>query len=194
MKKHIFLVGRAGIGKSELIREILGDKAAYAGGMITEQSCDEDGCFIGYELLPAAACVVGRDKFDAQLYLDCRSFPPLKDNEVFRNYGAQLLTEAQYYSFAMADEIGSFEIIIPQFRAALEEFLNLDIPIIGALADTENVRFLKESFGLGSKVNLYTQNLRAQLEKHPDTSVIELTAYNRDSVQSSLKKWAEEFL
>ena len=43
MKKHLFLCGPAGCGKTKLIREELGPALAVAGGYVTECARDEAG-------------------------------------------------------------------------------------------------------------------------------------------------------
>ena len=55
MKKHLFLCGPAGCGKSRLLREELGPALAMAGGYVTEAVRDESGKISGVGLLPAAA-------------------------------------------------------------------------------------------------------------------------------------------
>ena len=54
MKKHLFLCGPAGCGKSRLLREELGPALAIAGGYVTEAARDESGKITGVDLLPAA--------------------------------------------------------------------------------------------------------------------------------------------
>ena len=64
----------------------------------------------------------------------------MHDNELFREKAIELLAQAEYYPYAMIDEFGGYELLIPQFRGALANFLNLSIPIIGVLKDAESVK------------------------------------------------------
>ena len=82
--------------------------------------------------LPAAAAG-GAEGFEALPYLDLRVVPPLHDNEVFRSEGVRLLQEGAWYPFSVLDAIGGFELLIPQFRAALAEVLNAEQPFVGVL-------------------------------------------------------------
>ena len=50
MKKHLFLTGPSGIGKTTIIRQALGSAAGYAGGFITERVADGDGSVEGFDL------------------------------------------------------------------------------------------------------------------------------------------------
>ena len=102
MKKHLFLTGVSGIGKTTIIRQALGSAAGYAGGFITERVADGDGSIEGFDLYPAAAAI-GHDGFDGLRFLDLGTTPPRKDNEVFRESAAQMLREAEYYPFVMLD-------------------------------------------------------------------------------------------
>ena len=127
MKKRLFLTGPSGVGKTTIIRQALGDSLAYAGGFVTERVLDEQGKLLGYDLLPAAAALSGQ-AYQRWRFLDYSGPKAEKDNEVFRNQGVRLLQEAEYYPFVLLDEIGGFEMLIPQFRNALAELLNSDLP------------------------------------------------------------------
>ena len=146
MKKHLFLTGPSGIGKTTLLREELGWMLQTAGGLATVRECDSSGRVLGYDLLPAAA-LGGVEGYTPLRFLDYSVDPPVRDNEVYRSEGVRLLNEAPYYSFALLDEIGGYELLIPEFRHALEELLNSETPIIGVLKGRENAADATECGG-----------------------------------------------
>lgn len=192
MKKHLFLTGVSGIGKTTIIRQALGSAAGYAGGFITERVADGDGSVEGFDLYPAAAAI-GHDGFDGQRFLDFSTTPPQKDNEVFRESAAQMLKEAEFYPFVLLDEIGGFEMLIPQFRNELAQLLNSDAPIIGVIKGAENAEELRSSFGLGEKFTMLTDNLRAVLANDDDTTVIEVKQRGDETARRIVEAWVKEY-
>ena len=53
MQRHLFLTGPSGVGKTTLIRKVLGPAAlGYAGGFVTEREVDTDGTLLGFDLYP----------------------------------------------------------------------------------------------------------------------------------------------
>lgn len=188
MKKRLFLTGPSGIGKTTIIREALGPRLAYAGGFITRRQSDG----LGYELLPAAASFAGAG-YEAWQILDYSGEKPAKDNEVFRSHGVRLLQEAEYYPFVLLDEIGGFELLIPQFRNALAELLNSDVPIIGVLKGAENAAGIKKRFGLGDRFTMLTDNLRNVLDRDEDSVVLTVKAQGDSVAKRIAETWAKEY-
>jgi len=193
MQKHLFLTGPAGIGKTSLIREALGTSLGYAGGFITERALDEDGTLLGYDLYPAAAAA-DHSFYEPLRFLDFEWGGCGRDNDVFRFDAVQLLRESEYYPYAMLDEFGGFEIVIPQFRAALNEFLRLELPMIGVLKSAESVRALRDRLGLGERFPAAAALLREELEEDADTLVVEMRKPGDEHVRELVKTWAAEYV
>ena len=193
MEKRIILTGPAGSGKSRLIREALGPRLAEAGGFVTQAELSADGFAEGYALVPTAAAA-GVEGLERRRFLDCRAWPPRQDNEVFRFYGVQLLREAAYYPFAVLDELGGTETLIPQFREALYELLQSDLPLLAALKTPEDTERWRQVYGLGERLTAHTDALRRALADDPDTLVLDLGQLSEAEVRPLLRRWAEEHL
>lgn len=192
MKKHLFLTGPSGIGKSTLLCEELGWLLQTAGGLATVRATDSSGRLLGYDLLPAAA-LSGVEGFTPQRFLDYSTEPPTRDNEVFRSEGVRLLTEAAYYPFALLDEIGGYELLIPQFRRALETLLNSDTPVIGVLKGRENAAELRHRFDLGYKFDLQLDQLWAALSRDEDTVILTMKERGDPICRNIVAQWVLEY-
>lgn len=192
MKKHLFVTGSMGTDKSELMRGILGNRILSAGGYITDMALDENGMLLGLELFPAAAGA-GDLGFAGERFLDCRSFPPTHDNEVFRSTGVRLLEEAKFYPFAVIDEFGGYETVIPQFRKALTELLTSELPCIGTVKKPDEADMMRQSLGLGERVNEHISMLWELMKNDPNTVIIDLDDCDAEEVEKAIVEWTAQY-
>ena len=117
MKKKLFLTGPDRCGKSDMIREELGEAVRYAGGFITVRRRDEQGNVLGFDLT-AADGSGGREPF-----LDLSGKRPVTRLEVFSQMGTRLLDQAEHRSYAVLDELGGVELLDASFVRALVRLL-----------------------------------------------------------------------
>ena len=192
MQKHLFLTGPSGCGKSEAVRRTLGPALLGAGGFMTQHERGADGKLMRSLLLPAAAAG-GADGFEALPYLDLRGTAPLHDNEVFRREGVRLLLEAAWYPFSVLDAIGGFDLLIPQFRAALADTLSSEQPLVGVLMPRNEAAALCHRLGLGERVEANIAQLWKALKADPDTRIADLSGLHRKKSLRILEQWAEEY-
>ncbi len=192
MKRHLFLTGPAFCGKSYLIRELLGTRLQAAGGFCTEMSTDDTGNLIGCCLLPAAMAG-GAEGFEKELFLDMRTFPPLHDNEVFRETGVRLLKETEWYPFGVLDEIGGIDLIIPQFRFALDELLASELPILGVVKTREEAEQMRQSLGPGERFREFSERLHMMLESDPNTEILTISADPQKEAGDAVAAWITEY-
>ena len=192
MEKHLFLTGPALCGKSAALRAVLGPSLLNAGGFVTELERRQDGSLLRCSLLPAAAAG-GAEGFAALPYLDLSGPSPVHDSEVFRSQGVRLLQEAAWYPFAVLDGIGGFELLIPQFRAALTELLNAELPLVGVLMDRKEAEALCRRLGLSERVEANIAQLWKALKADPETRIADLSGLHRKKSLRILEQWAEEY-
>ena len=191
MQKHLFLTGPKG-SASEAIYAALGSSILNAGGFVTRTERNGAGALLRCELLPAMAAG-GAEGFTALPFLDLRQVPPLHDNEVFRGEGARLLREAVWYPFAVLDSLGAFELLIPQYREALADLLNADIPLVGTLLPRKEAEELCRQLGLSERVEMNIRRLWEALKQDPDTLIVEVSGLSRRRALRSLEQWVREY-
>lgn len=190
MEKRLFLTGPFGCGKTRLLTQGLGASLASAGGYVMRAEYGARGELAGFTLSPAAAAA-GVAGFEAERFLDCTRFPPVSDNEVLRGTGSRLLGEALWYPFALLDELGGYELLIPEFRAALYALLRSGLPLIGALKTHDEADALRRALGLGDKWRRYREELDRLLALDLDCRVVDLAAEPAEA-EAAVREWARD--
>ena len=94
----------------------------------------------------------------------------------------------------MIDEFGGFELLIPQFRGALANFLNLTLPIIGVLKDEESVLAEQKTFGLSSRFPATADMVRRALEQDANTLLVEMKEPGDPRAEELVRQWAAEYV
>ena len=192
MKRHLFLSGPAFSGKSRLIQGRLGVGLQSAGGFCTVLETAADGSMKGCTLMPAAMAG-GVEGLEKQMFLDFSSFPPAHDSEVFRELGVRLLEEAEWYPFAVLDEIGGIDLIIPQFRNTLDALLCSDLPIIGAVKTREASEQMRQMLGPGAKYTAFYDRLYDILAEDPETEIISIEENTEAEAGAAVDEWIAEY-
>ena len=192
MKRHLFLSGPAFSGKSRLIRERLGRNLQNAGGFCTELCKAPDGSVLGCAMIPTAAAG-GVEGLEQELFLDMRSFPPAHNSEVFRSLGVRLLEEAAWYPFAVLDEIGGIDLIIPQFRNALDSLLDSELPILGIIKSREDSEQMRRLLGPGSRFTAFSDRLFERLAGAPDTELLVIAEDAEKETADAVAAWRAEY-
>lgn len=193
MERHLFLTGPTGSGKSAILKKALGARLCEAGGFVMRPGRGDYGELTGFTLAPAAVAG-GVEGFIEERFLDCTRFPPRTDNEVFRTTGVRLLEESVWYPFVLLDEIGGFELVIPQFRTALEALLRSGRPILGALKTEEEAEALLEALGLGEKARSYIRALHRTLAEAPDARVLTVSGPEDAAALRAVEDWTGTWL
>ena len=192
MRKNLLICGHIGCGKSTLIRNCLGDHALRAGGYVSLR-IQNDRELKGFDLAPTAALISDDALKDAQRFLD---FGALKkqDLSVFSGLGTKLLQEALQKPFAVIDEFGGVELLLPEMREALMALLSSPVPCIGVLKDPDASRSLTRRLKLGEDYEAEYRRIFNTLKRDPNTTILRTTGQDDSFAMRQMDLWAEEFV
>lgn len=176
MKRHLFLTGPIGCGKSTAIATALGDKISQCGGFLTRRYRDPNLYFT----LESPDCKA------KEIFLDFASGKPEVTLSVFSETYLQ-------GNVLVLDEIGGIELLNPEFASALEAVLTGDIPILGVIKGEGPAGALIEKLGLAEEYQCAAGRLRQQLGSDPHTMVYECTQYDENAL-CLVRQWVEAYL
>ena len=169
---HIFLTGAVQVGKSTLINRWLAvHPEVKPGGFRTLAGPRADDGSDSVHIVPAAGPV---ELNDANRVLRRARVRPGQGiqvfPEVFDTVGVSLLKHTADCDILLMDEIGIQEDGAEQFRRAVLECLDGDVPVLGVVR---------------SLPGILTDAVRA----HPKVTVAEVTPENRPEIFELLMKW-----
>ena len=193
MKRRLFLSGPIGCGKSTLVRNALGGAAKNAGGFVTVRALDETGALVGFDLLPACALACKDRQCPAFRFLSFSGADVRRSRGAFRTEAVRMLEKAAEKPFAVMDEFGGFELLVPEFSAALTAFLRSGLPCVGVLKTPEATEALHARVSLPSAYLARAAELRAALAADPDTEILQTTGKDDQNAKAALAAWVEEY-
>lgn len=176
MKRHLFLTGPIGCGKSTAIVSALGNRLPQCGGFLTRR----------YRLPHLHFTLESPDGKVKETFLDFASGKPQATLSVFSERYLQ-------GNVLLLDEIGGIELLNPEFTDALETVLNRDIPILGVIKGQGPAGALIEKLGLAEDYRRCAEKLRQQLLQDGNTLVYECAQYDKNALLLAMQ-WAEEYL
>ena len=190
MRKNLLLSGSIGCGKSTLIRQALGKSALSAGGFVTLRVIREDA-LLGFNLAPAAA--LAEDSCPRQRFLDFTE-GKRRNDAVFSDFGAEILRDSLRAPFAVADEFGGLELMIPEFCSALMALLQSEVPVVGVFKTPEaSVALIRRLHPESSYEEAY-RKLRRLLLEDPNTQLLETTGRGDIYAEQQLRLWVNTYV
>lgn len=164
MKKHVFLTGDKGVGKSTLIRRLLEHERRSYGGFFTVRTDKVYGGQYSVHLIEAGV----EDKpSEENLLFFCGSPNEVNKEERFNILGCKALQNAAGAELIIMDEIGPNEGEAAEFCSAVMRILDGDVPVLGVLQKADSP-FLKAA------------------KNHPKVQTIEVTRENREDIFKEL--------
>lgn len=178
MKRHLFLTGPMGCGKSTAIAQALGDKLQNAGGFLTRRN-GTDRLYFTLE---------SPDGSPKEIFLDFTGGMPRLDLGVFEKLGAKLLIG----DYLVLDEIGGAELLSPDFMAALEQALNSEVPILGVLKAEGPASKLMNTLQLSDAYLQAAVQLRKLLLEDENTLVYTCGQFD-EQARLLAENWVKEY-
>ena len=190
--KRLILSGEIGCGKTTLIRTALGSLASVAGGFVTFRILENEQ-LLGFDLAPASSLVCPESLQTARRFLDF-SGTAQRNDAVFAETGAALLKKALSAPFAVADEFGGLELLVPAFRTALFALLQSDTPCIGVMKTPAAAAALAERIPLGCEYAAQYQALKRLLETDPETCLLPVTPWPDSHAAARIEQWVNTYV
>ena len=181
MKRHLFLTGPMGCGKSTAINRAVGEKLPHFGGFLTKRVLGPDGHAQSFYL-------ESPDGAKQETFLDFSSGKPEVHMEVFQDLGVSLLAG----NCLILDEIGGIELLCPEFTAALEAVLAGDAPILGVMKGKAPANALISRLGLTEEYEIASQNLRKAMQEDENTLLYECGQFDEQALRLA-QAWVKEY-
>ncbi len=171
--KNVLLTGRPGVGKTTLLRRVVGNLKIAAGGFYTEE-IREGGARVGFRLRTweGKSGVLAHVRFEGPPRVGKYGVDPRVMDEI----GAPAVIEAIGHARLIAiDELGGMELFSRRFRESVLAALDSPVPVSGVIQDRAHP-FLN------------------QVRTRPDVEILRLRVENRSRLEQELRERLEELL
>lgn len=174
-------------GKSDMIRQVLGERLGRAGGFVTVRERDEQGNILGFDLTAAdSSGQSGR-------FFEMVNGKPVTHLEVFSQVGVRLLNQAQNRPFAVLDELGGAELLDDGFVQALVRLIKEKTPCIGVVKGLGQPGKIVGVMGLSLRYELARKVLYEFMTRDSDTMVLETTGLDDEEAMDKIRQWVAEY-
>lgn len=191
MRKNLLLYGEIGCGKSTLIKNALAKYIGHIGGFLTVRR-HLPGARPGFFLLPGQAIKNATLEEMGQKFLDLTEGVSLR-NEVFAGYGVRLLTDTPKHPFALMDEFGGVELLIPAFSKALQAVLDSPVPCLGVFKTYQAGQTMAETLSLSEEYGQIYTEWNNKLENDPDTSLVPVLKKGDETAMAVIREWVSRY-
>ena len=178
MKQRLFLTGPIGCGKSTAIAEALGEKLSQCGGFLTRRHREPQLHFT----------LESPDGQYSETFLDFPDGKPRLNMDAFSQLGVSLMKG----NLLVLDEIGGIELLCPDFKAALIQVLQRDIPVIGVMKGEGPAGVLIDTLGLSEAYQSAADCLRNQLRNDENTLLYECRQFDEQALRLA-DQWVKEY-
>ena len=167
MNRNVLLTGAPGVGKTTLIRKVVTESDHDAGGFYTQETRAQ-GRRTGFEIIT----LEGREATLASV--DIEGQPRISkygvDVAALDDVGvASIRAALRTRALVVIDEIGPMELLSEQFRQAVQEALDSDVPVLGTIV---------------KRSRPFVDRIKARA----DVMVVEVTRENRDALVGEVRE------
>ena len=192
MKKNLILYGPIGCGKSTMIKEALGEDAILAGGYVTLRAYYEDQ-LAGFDLAPTTVLCSRQEMRRIKRFLEFGD-SRIQRPEVFEGLGTALLKEAQKQDFAVADEFGGLELLVPSFREELQNLLCSPVPCIGVFKTRDASKSLTRRLGMNTAYEDAYEEMFRFLRENSETEILHTTGWKDSVAREKVLDWVRQYV
>jgi nucleoside-triphosphatase len=175
MGQVLLLTGRPGIGKTTVVRKVIGGLEVRAGGFYTEE-VREAGRRTGFRLVALDGATGTLASLNARSpYRVGKYRVHLDELEQVGVAALHRAVRAPDVSVVVVDEVGKMELFSPAFRQALLAAVESPKPVIATVM---------------ARSHPWVDALKARV----DASLIEVTKANRPALHQQILRWLQEML
>lgn len=200
MKKHMFIQGDIGIGKSTIIKNAILDYIDEIGGFFTQR------IFIGQRYVGFSLNnVTDKEKYTMNRYvkdlnevnnvfLYCDKDDKWNINEdVFQNYAINYLKEkASEKKLILFDELGGVELKCVPFMNEIMRVLDDTIPVIGVLKSKKGINKLQTSLDDGKEIVDSPDSFYNRIKNHNEVEIVYIDKENYNESKEKVKAFINE--
>ena len=205
MPKHLFIEGPIQEGKSTLIRRMLSGRLDEVGGFSSQRLLNESGTTVGFRIVPAAEAMELTRKYKSGLsdvFLFFGGERKKVDKDLFKGAPLDYLTGNKKGNVSnrggsirkkliLLDEIGGVELTVPEFRKALYDVLEEEIPCLGVLKLEASNRNMCRNALIEDGCIDFHRMLREDF-KRLDAELLTFSRGNSDMIESKVKKFLNQ--
>ena len=192
MKKHLFLIGDIGIGKSSLIRKAILPVIRCFCGFYTQRVYKNE-TLIGFRM-----CLIeNNDKYllnssakGNDLFIYQKSDKSWNvDNQLFEKKFLEYTSNKNLSKrFILLDELGGFEMKNANIVERLFKILENENPVIGVMKAIKNKARMKNIIGVEDEEYFELNNYK-KLYEYPDIELLNVTKDNKIEIFKKIKNW-----
>ena len=175
-----------------MIQNSFGEYACSAGGYITLRAFDQQQ-LVGFDLAPASVLCSRQNMRRIQRFLEFGD-TKIRRPEVFAGLGADLLQEALEKDYAIVDEFGGLELLVPQFKEALQNLLLSPVPCIGVFKTQNASNTLIRHMGLNISYESAYEEMHKFLLENPETEILHTTGRYDLIAREKVLAWTKTYV